>query len=72
MEQCNSLTSNNGHHRVRQASHAGSWYSDDPLELDQQLSEWLDRAGPTIGQPARAIISPYVKYRFKFEFLKFL
>lgn len=50
----------NGHsHRVRNATHAGSWYSDNPKELDAQLSSWLTNAGPVIG-PARAIISPYL------------
>ncbi|GAC97542.1 protein tag-253 [Pseudozyma hubeiensis SY62] len=26
---------------IRKASHAGSWYTDDPEELDASLSEWL-------------------------------
>uniref|UniRef100_A0A915LV19 Uncharacterized protein n=1 Tax=Meloidogyne javanica TaxID=6303 RepID=A0A915LV19_MELJA len=45
------------HVKVRPASHAGSWYSDAPGELDQQLSGWLRDAGSNIGS-ARAIISP--------------
>lgn len=56
--------SSSGHHRIRQASHAGSWYSDDTRELDRQLAEWLDRAGPALGQPARAIISPHAGYTY--------
>lgn len=43
--------------RVRQASHAGSWYSGDEKQLSNQLEEWLDKAGAPIGV-ARAIISP--------------
>lgn len=43
--------------RVRQASHAGSWYSADDKELGRQLGEWLDKAGPPQGI-ARALISP--------------
>jgi len=49
--------------RVRQASHSGSWYSDNARELDRQLGEWLDRAGPCLG-PARAIISPHAGYTY--------
>jgi len=29
--------------RRRQASHAGSWYSDDREELSQQLDQWLEK-----------------------------
>jgi len=29
--------------RRRQASHAGSWYSDDKEELSQQLDQWLEK-----------------------------
>lgn len=43
---------------ARNATHAGSWYSDNPKELDRQLSEWLEKAGPKNYGPARAIISP--------------
>uniref|UniRef100_A0A1I8B3Z8 Protein MEMO1 n=1 Tax=Meloidogyne hapla TaxID=6305 RepID=A0A1I8B3Z8_MELHA len=52
------------HGRVRPASHAGSWYSDTPTELDQQLSGWLSAAGSNIGS-ARAIISPRPLGSFK-------
>ena len=47
-----------GRHRARNATHAGSWYSDVPKELDRQLSDWLEKAGPQNYGPARAIISP--------------
>ena len=54
----------NGHsHRVRNASHAGSWYNDNAKELDLQLSTWLANVGPAIGQ-ARAIISPHAGYSY--------
>ncbi|KAI6190540.1 MEMO1 family protein [Aphelenchoides bicaudatus] len=49
--------------RVRHASHAGSWYSDNSRELDRQLGEWLDQSGPTLGQ-ARCIISPHAGYTY--------
>jgi len=52
--------------RVRQASHAGSWYSDNPKELDRQLADWLDRAGPLVngGNGARAVITPHAGYTY--------
>ncbi|KAI6213985.1 MEMO1 family protein [Aphelenchoides besseyi] len=49
--------------RIRHASHAGSWYSDNERELDRQLSEWLDRVGPIQGT-VRAIISPHAGYTY--------
>jgi predicted class III extradiol MEMO1 family dioxygenase len=27
---------------TRPATHAGSWYTEDPQQLSQQLDEWLD------------------------------
>ncbi|KAK0410138.1 hypothetical protein QR680_004970 [Steinernema hermaphroditum] len=52
--------------RVRSASHAGLWYSDNPKTLDAELSEWLNKAG-TPYQPtksARAIITPHAGYSY--------
>lgn len=49
---------------VRTASHAGSWYSDNPKELSRQLGEWLNAAGPRVSGPARAIISPHAGYSY--------
>ncbi|KAH7696619.1 UPF0103/Mediator of ErbB2-driven cell motility (Memo-related), partial [Aphelenchoides avenae] len=51
--------SSNGYHRVRHATHAGSWYSDNAKELDRQLSDLLEKAGP-----ARAIIAPHAGYTY--------
>ncbi|KAH7730789.1 UPF0103/Mediator of ErbB2-driven cell motility (Memo-related) [Aphelenchoides avenae] len=56
--------SSNGYHRVRQATHAGSWYSDNAKELDRQLSDWLEKAGPLHNGPARAIIAPHAGYTY--------
>jgi AmmeMemoRadiSam system protein B len=50
--------------RVRQATHAGSWYSENAKELDRQLSEWLERAGPNTSGHVRAIISPHAGYAY--------
>ncbi|VDM50634.1 unnamed protein product [Toxocara canis] len=49
---------------IRNATHAGSWYSDNPKELNKQLTEWLTAAGPRIGGHARAIISPHAGYSY--------
>ncbi|KAL3068027.1 hypothetical protein niasHT_038017 [Heterodera trifolii] len=49
--------------RVRPASHAGSWYSENAKGLDRQLTNWLNAAGPTVGA-ARAIISPHAGYTY--------
>ncbi|KAK5982561.1 hypothetical protein GCK32_018625, partial [Trichostrongylus colubriformis] len=38
-------TNGYGHGMARAASHAGSWYSSNPKELDRQISRWLDAAG---------------------------
>jgi hypothetical protein len=57
---------------IRAATHAGSWYSDDPAELDRELTGFLARvpaqvrgigADPGAPEPvpvagARAIIAP--------------
>ncbi|KAI9834365.1 MAG: hypothetical protein M1819_002976 [Sarea resinae] len=49
----------------REASHAGSWYSDDKLTLSSQLDQWLDQVpdsiegvGPLPPAGARVIIAP--------------
>ncbi|KAJ1646725.1 hypothetical protein J3B02_000434 [Coemansia erecta] len=62
---------------VRQATHAGSWYSDDASTLDRELQQWLDQvpatveeiepAGGCIAVPisgARAIIGPHAGYSY--------
>lgn len=53
--------------RTREASHAGSWYSDHKSTLSKQLDEWLDQVPDAIEgvgsippSGARAIIAPYV------------
>lgn len=63
---------------VREASHAGSWYSKDRTTLGGQLEGWLEAAradqpaaaeaaaGGNGGGPApvRAIIAPHAGYRY--------
>uniref|UniRef100_H2VKE0 Protein MEMO1 n=1 Tax=Caenorhabditis japonica TaxID=281687 RepID=H2VKE0_CAEJA len=48
---------------VRDASHAGSWYSGNQRELTRQLSDWLENAGERVGT-ARALISPHAGYSY--------
>lgn len=47
---------------LRRACFAGSWYESNAQRLDQQLSRWLQEAGPNEFGPARAIISPHAGY----------
>jgi len=49
--------------KSRDASHAGSWYSDDEGTLDQQLTKWLKNAAVT-DMGARGIISPHAGYSY--------
>ena len=49
--------------KARSASHAGSWYSSDPSELDGQLGGWLQAARKTEGT-AKAVISPHAGYDY--------
>ncbi|BES93867.1 Memo-like protein [Nesidiocoris tenuis] len=48
---------------IRNASHAGSWYSDSAKELNKQLDNWLNSADLSHG-PARAIIAPHAGYQY--------
>ncbi|CAG9537608.1 unnamed protein product [Cercopithifilaria johnstoni] len=49
---------------VRNASHAGSWYTDNPKELHRELTEWLGAADSRHTESARAIISPHAGYSY--------
>jgi len=49
--------------REREATHAGSWYSDNGAELDRQLEGWLGAVTPSLS-PARAIIAPHAGFRY--------
>ncbi|XP_022689490.1 protein MEMO1-like isoform X1 [Varroa jacobsoni] len=48
----------------RQATHAGSWYSERGNELRAQLEDWLQAVGPVTHSPARAVIAPHAGYRY--------
>ena len=47
----------------RTASHAGSWYTADPVELSAQLAGWLAAVDVSCGA-ARAIIAPHAGYSY--------
>ncbi len=53
---------------VREASHAGAWYSSDSAELRAKMRKWLDNARSAGTQPpsraARAVISPHAGYSY--------
>lgn len=57
--------------RVREASHAGSWYTSNASQLSKQLDQWLDAVDKnaisegTLPLPgARAVISPHAGYSY--------
>lgn len=55
---------------ARTASHAGSWYSDDPAELGGQLDGWLEQAREAVPAQdarrgrARAVVAPHAGYSY--------
>lgn len=49
--------------KVRRATHAGSWYTDNGGELNDQLGHWLADASASHA-PARAIIAPHAGYYY--------
>ncbi|KAJ5074169.1 protein memo1 [Anaeramoeba ignava] len=49
---------------IRKASFAGSWYSDDPKELKEQISTLLSKAERKIELPIKALICPHAGYRY--------
>lgn len=48
---------------VRRARKAGSWYEGQRNVLDNQLTQWLSKAGEPEFGPAKAIISPHAGYQ---------
>ncbi|KAK4050633.1 hypothetical protein OIV83_003359 [Microbotryomycetes sp. JL201] len=56
---------------VREATHAGSWYSSSKSELDKQLTSWLDKAKQQLPgaldvpvKGCKAIIAPHAGYAY--------
>lgn len=50
--------------RVRKASHAGSWYTDNPKELGEELDGWLSAAGLAKSPGVRGVIAPHAGYSY--------
>ena len=50
--------------KVRKASHAGDWYTDDAKELTASLNEYLDVATKQVDKGLKAIIAPHASYRY--------
>ncbi|KAL8109916.1 hypothetical protein AgCh_025857 [Apium graveolens] len=50
--------------KIRRASHAGSWYSDNPKKLAEELDEWLVAAGIPKSPDVRGVIAPHAGYSY--------
>ncbi|KMZ75764.1 Protein MEMO1 [Zostera marina] len=50
--------------RVRRASHAGSWYTDNAQNLEEQLDGWLRDARLTKSFAVRGVIAPHAGYSY--------
>ncbi|XP_051208002.1 uncharacterized protein [Lolium perenne] len=50
--------------RVRRASHAGSWYTNNASKLEEELDGWLMAAGLTKSPDVRAVIAPHAGYSY--------
>lgn len=51
---------------TRKASHAGSWYTDDPEELMEELNGYLEKASKTVpeGTKLKGMIAPHAGYAY--------
>ncbi|KAJ2371661.1 hypothetical protein GGI05_007779, partial [Coemansia sp. RSA 2603] len=63
---------------IREATHAGSWYTDSPSRLDRELQGWLDSVPDSVAEiepsgqqtpvpvpgAVRAIIGPHAGYSY--------
>ncbi|CAM8960535.1 unnamed protein product [Rhodiola kirilowii] len=49
---------------VRRASHAGSWYSDNPQKLSKELEGWLTTSGLPKSPEVRGVIAPHAGYSY--------
>eukprot|EP00494_Astrolonche_serrata_P016540 UN16709 len=50
--------------RVRRASHAGSWYTNNASKLEEELDGWLSAAALTKSPDVRAVIAPHAGYSY--------
>ncbi|CAI0415211.1 unnamed protein product [Linum tenue] len=49
---------------IRRASHAGSWYTDNPRKLEEELDGWLSAAGLPKSSDVRGVIAPHAGYSY--------
>ncbi|KAJ0989513.1 hypothetical protein J5N97_007869 [Dioscorea zingiberensis] len=50
--------------RVRRASHAGSWYTDNANKLDEELGRWLQASDLPKSPNVRGVIAPHAGYSY--------
>ncbi|KAF8005954.1 hypothetical protein BT93_K0282 [Corymbia citriodora subsp. variegata] len=50
--------------KVRRASHAGSWYTDNPKKLSEELEGWLRAADLEKSPDVRGVIAPHAGYSY--------
>ncbi|XVE97388.1 hypothetical protein REPUB_Repub03eG0015000 [Reevesia pubescens] len=50
--------------RIRRASHAGSWYTDNPKKLAEELDGWIRVAGLPKSSDVRGVIAPHAGYSY--------
>ncbi|CAK8569994.1 unnamed protein product [Lathyrus sativus] len=50
--------------KVRKPSHAGSWYTDNPKKLSEELEGWLNSSGLTKSSDVRGVIAPHAGYSY--------
>ncbi|QHO32438.1 hypothetical protein DS421_8g249850 [Arachis hypogaea] len=50
--------------KARRASHAGSWYTDNPTQLSDELEGWLKSCGLTKSPNVRGVIAPHAGYSY--------
>jgi hypothetical protein len=50
--------------KIRRASHAGSWYTDNPKKLAEELDGWLSASGLEKSADVRGVIAPHAGYSY--------
>ncbi|KAL6523889.1 hypothetical protein OROMI_030984 [Orobanche minor] len=50
--------------KIRRASHAGSWYTDNPKKLGEELDGWLSTCGLVKSSDVRGVIAPHAGYSY--------
>lgn len=50
--------------KIRRPSHAGSWYTDNPKKLEEELEGWLSATGLTKSTDVRGVIAPHAGYSY--------